>query len=144
MNILVLYQSRTGHTREVAETIKDVAQNQSHNVTVKSVIEVHQMDVDRADLIFLGTWVHGLILFGVRPAEAELWVPRLPSLEGKSVGIYCTYAFAPRHSLDTLAEMLIERGAIVVSQQAFHRNRTQDGVNQFVQRTLELSKREFA
>jgi len=144
MNVLVLYQSRNGHTHDVAEAIADVAEDQYHSVKIKSVIEVHQTDVDRADVVFVGTWVHGLIVFGVRPAEAELWVPRLPSLEGKPVGIYCTYAFSPRHSLDTLAEMLVEKGAIVVGQQAFHRNRTRDGADQFVNRVLQFGKRELA
>ena len=139
MNILVLYQSQNGHTYDVATTIAEVARDQHHNVSVKSVIEVHQTDVDRADTIFLGTWVQGLFLFGVKPAGAELWIPSLPSLEGKPVGIYCTYAFSPRRSLQILGEMLETQGAIIVGEHAFHRNRTHEGVNQFVQNILQAN-----
>lgn len=135
-HILVLYQSRGGHTREVAETIGQALGKMNHDVSVKSVIEVSKADIEKADAVFVGTWVHGLILFGVRPAGAELWVPSLPSLEGKPVGIFCTYAFNPRGSLRMLGEMLEERGATIVGQQAFHRSRLNDGIEDFVGKVL--------
>ena len=86
MNVLVLYESRNGHTRDAANALAQAARDQKHTVTVKSIIEVRKADVENAQALFIGTWVHGLILFGVRPAGAELWVPNLPALEGKPVG----------------------------------------------------------
>jgi flavodoxin len=136
MNVLVMYQSRSGHTREAAEGIGSAVERLNHTVSVKSVIEVSQTDVENADVLFVGTWVHGLIFFGVRPAEAELWVPALPSLEGKPVGVFCTYRFNPRGSLRKLGTMLEGRGATILGQKAFHRSRTHDGVENFVQRVL--------
>jgi flavodoxin len=136
MHVLILYQSRHGHTRQAAEAIAQVVSNHHNTVKIKSVIEVQKADLEQADVLFVGTWVQGLILFGVRPAEARLWVPALPSLKDKPVGIFCTYAFHPRDSLRMLAEMLTERGAVVVDQQAFHRNRPANGVEPFVQRVL--------
>jgi menaquinone-dependent protoporphyrinogen IX oxidase len=38
MKILVLFQSRSGHTREAADAIAQVANDLHHQVTVKSVI----------------------------------------------------------------------------------------------------------
>ena len=137
MNVLVMYQSRSGHTRAAAENIGKAVEKLNHEVKVKAVIEVGKADVEQADVLFVGTWVHGWILFGVRPAEAELWVPSLPSLEGKSVGIFCTYAFNPRGSLRMLGGMLEKRGATIVGQQAFHRSRTSEGVEKFVRDILE-------
>jgi flavodoxin len=136
MNILVLYHSRNGHTRDAADAIGRVARDLKHNVLVKSVIEVTKGDIQNADLLFAGTWVHGLILFGVKPAGAELWVPALPSLDGKRVGIFCTYAFNPRGGLSTLKSMLEARGATVIGQRAFHRSRPDDGAALFVQSVL--------
>jgi hypothetical protein len=137
MNVLVLYQSRSGHTREAAEAIAQAARDLTYQVVIKSVIEVRKEDVETADALFIGTWVHGLILFGVRPAGAELWVPSLPSLEGKPIGIFCTYAFNPRASLQTLGDMLVARGAAIIGQHAFHRRRPSDGVKPFVQDVLQ-------
>ncbi len=140
MNVLVLYQSRHGHTREAAEAIAQAARSLNFQVVIKSVIEVRKADVETADALFVGTWVHGLILFGVRPAGAELWVPALPSLEGKPVGVFCTYAFNPRHSLRTLGDMLTARGATIRGQHAFHRSRPHDGAKQFVQSVLQSAE----
>jgi flavodoxin len=136
MNVLVLYQSRGGHTRDAAEAIAQAARDLNHEAVVKSVIEVSKADVQKADALFVGTWVQGLILFGVRPAGAELWVPALPSLAGKPVGVFCTYAFNPRGSLPALGAMLAARGATILGQHAFHRSRPSAGVERFTQSVL--------
>ena len=136
MNILVLYNSRSGNTRSTAEAIAQIARELDATVSVKSVIEVQGRNIENADVIFIGTWVHGLILFGVRPAGAELWVPSLPSLEGKLVATFCTYAFNPRGSLNQLGSMLEARGATIAGQHVFHRSRLDDGAEAFVRDVL--------
>lgn len=136
MHILILYHSRGGKTRHTAESIAEAARGFGHNVTVKSVIEVRQADIDQAERVFIGTWVQGFILFGVKPAAATLWVAALPALTGKSVAVFCTYAFNPRRSLDKLSDLLTARGAKVIAKQAFQRNRLDAGVSEFVQRAL--------
>jgi flavodoxin len=144
MNVLVLYQSRSGHTRHAAEAIAQAARALNYETVVKSVIEVRKADVENADVLFVGTWVQGLILFGVRPAGAELWVPALPSLEGKPVGVFCTYAFHPRSSLRALGAMLAARGATILGQCAFHRSHPTDGAEPFVQSVLQSAERALA
>ena len=140
MNVLVLYQSRKGHTRAAAEAIGQAARDLRHNVHVKSVIEVRKVDVEAADVLFVGAWVHGFILFGVRPAGAELWVPALPSLAGKKVGVFCTYAFNPRGSLQALGAMLSARGATVLGQHAVQRSQPGAGAESFVQSVLQSAE----
>ena len=140
MNVLVLYQSRKGHTRAAAEAVAQAARDLKHEVAVKSVIEVLPADVEKADTLFVGTWVQGFILFGVKPAGAELWAPALPALDGKPVGVFCTYAFNPRGSLRMLGDLLAARGGTVVGQRAFHRSRTGEGVEPFVQSILKTAE----
>jgi flavodoxin len=144
MKVLVLYQSRSGHTRDAAEAIAQAARDLNHEVNFKSVIEVRKADIENADALFVGTWIQGFILFGVKPAGAELWVPALPSLEGKPVGIFCTYAFNPRGSLRALGALLAARGATILGQRAFHRSRSRDGVAPFVQSVLQAAERALA
>jgi flavodoxin len=141
MNVLVLYQSRSGHTRAAAEAIAQAARNLKHDTVVESVIQARAADIETADVLFVGTWVQGFILFGVKPAGADLWVPSLPSLEGKPVGVFCTYAFSPRGSLRTLATMLETRGATVLGQQAFHRRNPHNGTEQFAHKIVQLAER---
>ncbi len=137
MNVLILYQSRHGHTRAAAEAIAQAVRDLNHNVNIKSVIEVQKADVEQADALFVGTWVQGFILFGVKPAEATLWVPALPDLTGKPVGIFCTYAVHPRGSLNALAAMLSARGAVIAGQRAFHRSRPGVEAGPFAQSVLQ-------
>ena len=141
MNILVLYQSRKGHTQRTAEAIAQAARELGHEASVKSVIEVRKQDIEAAEVLLIGTWVQGFILFGVKPAGATLWVPALPSLEGKAVGVFCTYAVHPQGSLRALGAMLEARGAAVLGQRAFHRTRPGSGAASFVQGILELAER---
>jgi flavodoxin len=141
MNVLVLYQSRSGHTRDAAEAIAQATRSLNHNTVVESIIQVRAADVESADVLFVGTWVQGFILFGVKPAGADLWVPALPSLEGKAVGVFCTYAFSPRGSLRALGAMLEGRGATILDQHAFHRSRPRHGTEQFAQRIVQLAGR---
>jgi flavodoxin len=140
MNILVLYHSRNGHTRKVAEAITQTTQNLHHETIVKSVSQVHASDIEAADMLFIGTWVQGFILFGVKPAGASLWVPALPSLKGKAVGLFCTYVFSPLDSLRTLETLLEARGATILGQHAFHRRHLYNGVEPFAQRIIQLAE----
>lgn len=141
MNVLVLYQSKSGHTREAAEAIAQATQNLNHETIVKAVSQVRASDIENADVLFVGTWVQGFILFGVKPAGASLWVPALPSLKGKSVGVFCTYAFSPRDSLRALGAMLEARGATILGQHAFHRRRPRHGADLFVQKIVQSAER---
>jgi flavodoxin len=132
MNVLVVYESQRGHTRQTAEAIATAVRAQGGEVVVKPVADIRAGDVQGADVLFAGTWVQGFILFGVRPAGAAQWVPALPPLMGKPVGVFCTYAFNPRSSLRALDRMLEARGATVLGEHAFHRARPSDGAEQFV------------
>jgi flavodoxin len=140
MNVLILYQSRKGHTQAAAEAIAQAVQNLKHEVVIKAVSQVRAADIEAADVLFIGTWVQGFILFGVKPAGAVLWVPSLPSLAGKPVGVFCTYAFHPRGSLRALSGMLEARGATVVGRRAFHRRDPRRGAESFAQEIIHITE----
>lgn len=137
MNVLIGYASHTGHTRQAAEAIASAVQRLGGTAVTKPFSEIQVVDVERADVLFVGTWVQGLILFGVHPAGARQWVAGLPSISGKSVGVFCTYAFNPRGALASLCAMLEQRGAVVKGFHAFHRSQPDEGVDHFVRNVLE-------
>lgn len=136
MNVLVAYESRSGHTRRAAEAIGEAARSGGATVTVRRVADVTAAEVGEADVLFVGTWVEGLILFGVKPAGTGRWAPALPSLDGKPVGAFCTYAFNPRGTLATLGDVLRAKGATVVGERAFHRRRPTAGAEAFAKSVL--------
>ncbi len=137
MKVLFLFNSQKGHTQAAAEAMAETARSLGHDTTIRAVSQTRASDVEQADLVLIGTWVQGFILFGVKPAHATLWIPSLPPLHGKPVAIFCTYLFHPHSSLKTLAAMLETRGATIVGQAAFRRNRAVEGAGPFVQQALQ-------
>lgn len=82
MRVLVAYESRGGTTRRTGEAIAEAARSQGHTVTVGPLVDVPPADVGTFDALFVGAWIEGFILFGVRPARAAIeWVRRFPPLE---------------------------------------------------------------
>ena len=81
----------TGNTRRAAELIGGALAAQGDEVSVRPVTDIDFHELAIADVAFIGTWVDGLVLFGQRPGRAgRLW--KLPVLDRKPVGIFCTYA----------------------------------------------------
>lgn len=134
MNVLVVYESRRGHTRRAAEAIADAVRSDGATVVVKSIDAFAADDVATADAMVVGTWVEGLIIFGVKPAGARRW--SLPSLAGKRAAVFCTYAFNPRRAVDTLADVVAGAGANVVARHAFHHRDPTSGAADFARELM--------
>ena len=136
MKVVVLYESMTGNTRRAAELIGGAvaatgARSRSYPVTES---DLHQLSV--ADVVFVGTWVDGLVLFGQRPGRASrLW--KLPVLDHKPVAVFCTYAINAGKALDKTARILEAKGARVVGSRQFRRDRLEQGVDEFVDSVLQ-------
>ena len=136
MKPLVVYESRSGHTRRSAEAIAEQAKAQEADAVVRPVGEVSAEDVASADAVAVGTWVKGFILFGMKPAGAEGVASRLPALGGKPTGVFCSYAFNPAGAPAALADRLRANGARIVATRAFHRNRPTSGAAEFARQIL--------
>ncbi len=137
----MIHESRGGTTRKTAEAIADALRVRGADAVMKSLAQVTDADVKGADLIVLGSWVEGFVLFGVGPTKAtQAWLGRVPQVDGTPAAIFCTYAFNPKDTLVTLARGLSDRGAQVVGQRAFHRARNTEGVGVFADSILEGAK----
>ena len=87
----------------------------------------------------VGTWIQGLILVKVGPAEGALrGVAGLPDLEGRPAAVFCTYDVSPFDSLTRLANRLLARGAWVLPVRGrFRRRKKLAGVPAFVDALVE-------
>ncbi len=122
MNVLVIYESRGGHTRRAAEALGAAVRAQGTDAVVKAMSDVTASDVAQCDALAVGTWVEGFLVVGVGPAKAALaGVARLPALDGKRAVVFCTYGLNPRGTLDTLRRALEAKGATVVAEAASSR-----------------------
>ena len=126
MKVVVIHQSRTGNTRRAAELIGGAVEAAGNSAVVRS-----ESNLAQADLVFVGTWVDGLILFGHRPGDLAR-VRRIPPLWDKQVAAFMTHAVNPGDAADKLAAVLVERGARVLDARSLHRRHLEEEAPAFV------------
>ena len=122
MNVVVIHQSRTGNTRRAAELIGGAVAATGATVAVRPVGNLDYAELALADLVFVGTWVDGLVLFGHRPGDAGK-VSQIPPLWDKKVVAFMTHALNPGNAADKLAGLLSGNGAEVVAARSLNRRR---------------------
>ena len=122
MRILILYESRRGFTLTVARAIRDEFRARGMTATTCALGTVDAGTLAAADALVVGSWVAGKIVVGVGPAEEAIRaIGALPDLDGRPVATFCTCDVAPKGTLATLEDLLLERGAMVVGGFAFRR-----------------------
>lgn len=118
MNVLVTYRSRTGNTERAAEYIGGEFASRGHDVAVRPYDGLDYAEIAAADLVCVGTWVDGLILFGHRPGETAK-LAQIPMLWNKPTAAFMTYAIHPGRCIDVFADWLeAELGAKVIAGEA--------------------------
>lgn len=105
MPAAVVYYSRTGNTKRIAEAIARGAKARCEPVEKAG-------EVEGADLLFVGTPVHS---FG--PSKPILEFLRGRDWGGKRVALFCTYAgLGNRRTLRKMAREVEKRGGKVVGE----------------------------
>lgn len=135
MRAIVMYESLTGNTRVAAGHIVAELERAGVAASACPVTRVDLQALSEADLVIVGTWVDGMILFGQRPGRAGRLV-RLPVIDGKTAAVYVTYAIEPGRSLEKLARVVRMRGGDVVGGYAIKRGDLAGGAREFVDRLL--------
>ena len=136
MRAVVIYESMTGNTARAARLIADEVAAQGVEVSVYPITDIGLKDLAEADIVFVGTWVDGLILFGHRPGRAGR-IKAMPVIDGKRVAAFMTYAVHAGKALERFARVLDERGATVVAATLLRRDRIESGVAGFVTASLD-------
>jgi menaquinone-dependent protoporphyrinogen IX oxidase len=131
MKAVVLYESMTGNTRRAAELIGGALAAAGDEVAVRSVTNFDFHELAVADVVFVGTWVDGLVMFGQRPGRAGR-LRKLPVLDRKPVAVFCTYAINAGKALDKTVAILESKGALIPGRRQFRRDRLEEGIVEFV------------
>jgi hypothetical protein len=135
MRAVVIYESLTGNTARAARLIADEVASRGIDVAVYPITDIGLKDLAEADVVFVGTWVDGLVLFGHRPGRAGR-LKSMPVVDGKRVAAFMTYAIHAGKALDRFARVLEERGAVVVARGLLRRDRLERGVGAMVDAAL--------
>ena len=83
MRVLILYESRRGFTLTVARALRDELRALGTEATTAPLRTVDAGTLAAADALVVGTWVKGLVIAGVGPANGTREaIDALPELEG--------------------------------------------------------------
>lgn len=119
----ILVESLTGNTWKAAEATADLLAQERWSITGLS--KVRQPDltsIQAADLVLIGTWVHGAFVFGQAPWAVNT-IANLPAMRGKKAAGFCTFALHPGSSLDRLTQAIGDTGAQVIGGLAMSRGK---------------------
>src|SRR5579864_4333022 len=103
MSAVVISESLTGNTRRAASLIAVELAARGMAATACPITAIDYQALSDADLVIVGTWTDGVVLFGQRPGRAHR-LRAMPSIAGKRAVVYCTYAIDPGRTLDKLGD----------------------------------------
>lgn len=136
MKAAILFESLTGNTRRAGELIAVGLQQEGWGITgVSPVRRPDMQSIQDADMVVVGTWVHGLFVVGQAPWGLGA-IQHLPAMRGKRAATFCTFALDPGRTLDRLGEAVRSVGADVVGGLALHRSRLEAHAEEFVGRLV--------
>jgi flavodoxin len=133
----LLVESLTGNTWTAAEKVAGLLAQERWTITgLSKVREPSHASIQAADIVLVGTWVHGAFVFGQSPWGAAN-IANLPAMRGKRAAAFCTFALDPGKSLDKLTGALGDTGAYVIGGLAMHRGKLDEHAEIFATRLLD-------
>ena len=95
MNILVIYYSKKGTTRQLAYEIDKYLKSLELESKMINIYDVQSDDIKQADIVLLGCWTHGLFIILQHPDKTwRQYAEQFPEFNGKKVGFFTTYKLA--------------------------------------------------
>lgn len=134
MKAAILVESLTGNTWKAGELIAAALQREGWEVTGLSPVKHPDLaSIQEADVVLVGTWVHGLFVVGQGPWGKSL-LEHLPAMRGKKAVVFCTFAINPGKSLDKMSAAVESIGAEVIGGVALHRSKLEAHADELVGR----------
>lgn len=136
MKAAILVESLTGNTWKAGERIGSLLQQEGWTITgLNRVRQPDHAAIQQADMVVVGTWVHGLFVVGQAPWGLGA-IDKLPMMRGKKSAVFCTFALNPAKTLDKLTSAVMGRGADVLGGVALNRSKLDEHTEIFVDRLL--------
>ena len=134
MKAAILIESLTGNTWKAGEKIASGLQQEGWQIQGFSALRTPDHGaIQSADVVIVGTWVHGLFVVGQAPWGIDR-LRALPSMAGKKVAGFCTFALNPGRALDVVTRELERTGGEVVGGLTLQRGRLAAHTEEFVLR----------
>ena len=146
--VVVVCESQRGRAGTVAEAARDAARARGFGATIGVIDDLAPATIASADALIAGCWMPGKAPFGDEPMQRMIgWIDSLEPLNGKPIGVYCTYRFVPHTFADTatrtaetehlLQAKFEDKGGRVFAKRAIHVNSIEDDTAALVDSVLE-------
>lgn len=118
LHLCILYDDARGHCGRVVPRMKLLLEERAFIVDLHEVSQ-GPLDLSRFAGLIIGTPVLGLGWKGVGPsARLRTFLESTEGLAGKKVAIFCVYELRPGDTFDRMKNLLFEKGAELVAEQA--------------------------
>lgn len=135
-NAIVIYESLTGNTRRAGDRIAQELEGAGISAVACPIMHIDYPALAAADMVVVGSWTDGMILFGQRPGRGgRIWM-KLPAIDRLRAAVYCTYAVAPGKTLEKLGDLVAGRGGDVLGGYAIKRTKVDEGAAIFAERLV--------
>ena len=137
MQAALVVESLTGNTWKAAELIANGLSQHGWGITgLSKVRHPDHASIQQADIVLVGTWVHGLFVVGMKPFAIPT-IAGLPAMKGKRAAVFCTFALNPGDSLDRLTGAVQTTGARVIGGLALSRSKLEAHSEAFCERLVD-------
>lgn len=137
MKAAILIESLTGNTWKAGELVAADLQQEGWSITgLSRVRQPDYSSIQEADLVLVGTWVHGAFVIGQAPWGLGA-ISQLPAMRGKRAAVFCTFALNPGRTLDKLTTAVGSLGAEVIGGLALHRSKLEAHSEEFAARLVD-------
>jgi flavodoxin I len=137
MDAALLVESLTGNTWKAAELVASRLQEAGWSITgLSKVGQPDHSSIQRAELVLVGTWTHGLFIVGQGPYGLAK-ISQLPAMHGKKAAVFCTFALNPKNTLDKMTPVVAGLGAEVIGGFAMNRRHLDKNAEEFAERLLD-------
>lgn len=134
MKAALLVESLTGHTWKAAELIAGNLVQEGWTITgLQALRQPDHRAIQSADIVLIGTWVHGAFLIGQAPWNIGA-IRALPAMAGKRAATFCTFALNPGRTLDAMDRAVSGLGTEVIGGLALHRAKVGQHAEVFAER----------
>ncbi len=127
----IVYESRRGRARRAAEAVAEAAAARGVPTLTRSIEQAVPDDILESSALIIGCCVQIDTPGGGDPVRSTaVWIGSLPELNGKPIGLFCTYTFFPHTFADTatrtaealaaMSRAVEEKGGKVVSSHSLH------------------------
>ena len=124
MNILIVYFSNTGNTKRVAELVGEKLQSFGE-ITIKNAMTTSPENIEWADVVIIGSPIHGYILFGQKfcPQVIKFIDKIIPvDLHQKKIILFATYLFSPGRAFKKIEKQILSKNGQLLGKYAKKRS----------------------